>query len=69
MFHVSMKKGSSITLPILQGWKVTSSAPAIISVSPGGTSAVLTAVALGQAIVTLQLAPDLSVSLDVGVTS
>jgi hypothetical protein len=69
MFHVSLKKGSSLTLPIVQGWKVTSSNASIISVSPGGTNVICTAVGLGECVITLQPAGDVGVGLTVGVTT
>lgn len=69
MFHVSMKKGSAVTIPIEQGWTVSASSTGIVGVVSAPRSVTLTALAVGQCTLILQLASDVSVSLDVGVTT
>ena len=71
MFHVSMKVGSKVTLPIIAGWTVGSGDPTIIGVSPTGTTTTVTLSALkaGQTAVKLAPAGDVLVELQIGVTA
>jgi hypothetical protein len=66
---VSMKVGSKVTIPVLAGWTVASSDSAVIAASITAGNAVLECRKLGKATLTLALAPDLSVALEVTVTA
>ena len=66
--HVSIKKGSVITIPLLLGMAVISGTPNCVSASMQPNEVVLTAINAGSVVLVLKLASDLSVSLSVTVT-
>lgn len=68
MIHVNIKKGSSIIMPIVQGWSMTSGNTAVLTATVTGWVCTMTAVGVGQTVLTLALASDLKVELQVGVT-
>ena len=68
MIHVNIKKGSSIIMPIVQGWSMTSGNTSVLTATVTGWVCTMIAVGVGQTVLTLALASDLKVELQVVVT-
>lgn len=67
--EVSLKVGSVLRVPVLAGFAATSTDTGVISVSISGNILGITAVKTGNSWVTLTVAPDLKVGLNVAVVA
>ncbi len=67
--NVQLKVGSVIRIPVMAGMNVSSSAPTNATAVLQGQMAVITAVKVGTAAITVQLASDLAVTLTVNVVA
>lgn len=64
-----LKVGSVFRIPILAGWKVASGNPAVLQATVANDIVTFLALKIGTAAVTLTLANDLTVNLQVSITA
>ena len=67
--NVSLKKGSTLSVPLFAGWSVTSDSPQTVLAKMQGASVTLTAVNLGSGHLTLHPTSYVSLTLTVTVTA